>query len=205
MSEAPKTFASALAYLAWRGVLLLTFFDAFHTLTGTTGYDWLAFGGGRFALWAPVVNGVALSGMGLFYAWLRLRRDPDPPHDLAKLERYPKAIVAYGALYLATGVLSGLAHAPTWSACLVMLTGSIALWATVDPTWQGAAASVAAAVLGTTAEIVLVKLGTFHYAESQRDLAGAVPIWLPALYLGAGPSLGSWSTRVYLPILRPRR
>jgi hypothetical protein len=70
---------------------------------------------------------------------------------------------------------------------LVLVAGAWAIWLMVDGSVQGAALAVLNAVAGCTTEIVLTHVGAFRHL--QPDALG-IPVWLPALYLAAGPALG---------------
>ena len=76
---------------------------------------------------------------------------------------------------------------------LVLLLGAFTAWRIVDRTWQGVVLAVGNAVTGCTTEIVLTHIGAFRHL--QPDVFG-IPIWLPGLYLVAGPAVGQLARRV---------
>lgn len=168
------------------GAVTISFFDGFHTFSGTTEYPnvWLL----KMAWWTPLLFGsvVALGGLvyDRAYRWLR------GPARLPSWERISTAFVLFGFLYFASGFLPIRGGAML----IVLVAGAFALWLMLDGSPQGIALAAMNAIAGCTTEIVLTRLGAFRHL--QADIAG-IPIWLPGLYLAAGPAIGQLARKVF--------
>ena len=137
--ERMATFARVVVLFLF-GAIVFSFFDGFHTHSGTTRYAdvvvWQA------AWWVPLLFGASI-GLGgpafaLGYRALGGARAPPPWSTLAA------AFVAFGALYFFSGFYHG---ANAWK-LLVLAVSAATLWAVVDRTWQGAACALGASVTG---------------------------------------------------------
>lgn len=175
------------AFLWLLGAVVVAFFDGFHTHSGTTRYAapviW------QMAWWTPLLFGASVGIGGPIYAIgvrrigaSRPRRPPPPARDLGI------GFAIFGVLYFASGYLP----ASNGVKLAVLLCGAAVLFGWLDRTGAGAIMALVTAVTGPLVEITLVRLGTF--AHLQPDFAG-IPMWLPALYLCAGPTLGQIARR----------
>ena len=167
------------------GAIVVSFFDGFHTHSGTTRYPhpWLW----QMAPWVPLLFGASVGIGGPVYAALYPRvggrRAPPPARDLVI------AFVLFGALYFSTGFLP----ASSGAKLALLLVGAAVFHLWLDRTVQGLALSLGTAIVGPCVEASLVHLGAFEYVHP--EVLG-VTIWLPALYLCSGPVLGQLSRRV---------
>ena len=175
-----------LAMLFVFGATAITFFDGFHTYSGTTEYAhlWIL----RMAWWTPLLFGSTVAFGGWIYAegYRRL----GGPERLATWGELASAFVLFGLLYFASGYL------PVSNAAklLVLVAGAAVVWRVVDRSRQGIMLAVFNAMAGCATEMVLTHFGAFRHL--QADLLG-IPIWLPGLYLAAGPALGQLARKVY--------
>ncbi len=170
------------------GAVAISFFDGFHTHSGTTRYTTIV--ALQAAWWVPLLFGASV-GLGgpafaIGYRTLGGAREPPPWSALAA------AFVAFGALYFFSGFFHG---ANAWKLCVLSL-GAATLWGVLDRTWQGAACALGAALAGPGVEVVLTHVGAFEHL--QADFLG-IPMWLPALYACAAPVLGHGSRRFLWP------
>jgi hypothetical protein len=177
----PKRVAVLFAF----GAVVISFFDGFHTFSGTTAYA-SPLGASRMAWWTPLIFG-ASTGLGgpafaLGYARLGGTRSPPPWGPLVA------AFVSFGALYFFSGFYRG----PNAVKLGVLAAGAVVLFLVLDRTWQGALCALATAATGPLVEIVLVRAGTFVHL--QPDFLG-IPMWLPALYLASAPVIGHGARR----------
>lgn len=172
------------AFLWLLGATAVSFFDGFHTHSGTTRYAapvlW------QMAWWTPLLFGASVGLGGPVYAMGVQRmgggRPPPPWRDLAI------GFAGFGGLYFASGYLP----ASNGAKLAMLLAGAALLFGWLDRTRAGAIMALVTAVSGPLVEITLVHLGTF--AHLQPDFAG-IPMWLPGLYLCAGPTLGQIARR----------
>lgn len=172
------------AFLWLLGATAVSVFDGFHTHSGTTRYAtpvlW------QMAWWTPVLFGASVGLGGPVYALgVRLLgggQPPPPARDLAI------GFAIFGLLYFASGYLP----ASNGVKLAMLLAGAAFLFGWLDRTRAGAVMTLVTAVTGPLVEITLVRLGTF--AHLQPDFAG-IPMWLPGLYLCAGPTLGQIARR----------
>jgi len=167
------------------GATIGTLLDAMHTFGGATEYlhPFVL----RTAWWVPLLFMSAYGFGGFLYAlgW----------DKLAGPARWPSwgeaigGVVGFAALY----AVSAFLPASNVIKLVLLLSGAIALWLWLDRSWQGIALGVVAAFCGPFTEFVLWRLGLFRHLAP--DLFG-LPMWLPALYLAAGPSFGQFARRV---------
>jgi hypothetical protein len=167
------------------GAIVISFFDGFHTFSGTTAYAH-PLGASKMAWWTPLIFG-ASTGLGgpafaLGYARFGGTLAPPPWNKLVS------AFVSFGALYF----FSGFYHGPNEVKLAVLVAGAVAFFLWLDRTWQGALCALATAATGPLVEIVLVHFGTFVHV--QPDFLG-IPMWLPALYLASAPVIGHGARR----------
>lgn len=169
------------------GAIVVSFFDGFHTHSGTTRYPhpwrW------EMAPWVPLLFGASVGIGGPVYAALYPKvggsRPPPPTRDLAI------GFVVFGALYFSTGFWA--ASSPAKLALL--LAAAVVLHGWLDRTLPGFLLSLGVAVVGPCVEATLVHTGAFEYLHPD---AFGVPMWLPALYLCSGPVLGQLARKVLL-------
>jgi hypothetical protein len=150
------------------------------------------------AWWTPLLFGASVGIGGPIYAvgvrliaGSRPRRPPPPVRDLAV------GFAIFGVLYFGSGYLP----ASNGVKLAILLCGAVVLFGWLDRTGAGAIMTLVTAVTGPLVEITLVHLGTFVHL--QPDFAG-IPMWLPGLYLCAGPTLGQIARRVLEPDLGER-
>lgn len=175
----------AFAVLAALGATVGAALDGTHVRTGTLSYptpDFL-----RMEWWVPLLFAGAGVAIGLARPlWERLldRRTPRPS----------LAITAFGmSLFMGSYVLSGLLPF-AWSTTAMVLAMLFAIaWSVCDRTSLGMFLAVATALLGTSVEIMLVRMGLFSYAHP--DIAGVVG-WLPWLYCTAAVGVGILGKRL---------
>lgn len=183
MTMLARTLPRVLVLFAF-GAVVITFFDGFHTHSGTTRYATVvAF---QMAWWAPLLFGASVGLGGPLFAvgYRSLGGTRAPPPWLA----LGAAFVSFGALYY----FSGFFHGANATKLGVLSFAALVLWGVLDRTWQGAACALGAALSGPAVEVALVHLGAF--AHLQPDALG-IPMWLPALYACAAPVLGHASRR----------
>jgi hypothetical protein len=156
------------------GAIVGSFFDGFHTHSGTIAYArpvlW------QMAWWVPALFAVAYALTGIGY--VLANRSCGRPDWFG--------FVCFGALYW----LSAYLPASSSVRLVVLSAGGIGIWAVRDRSPATLVFGMMAALLGPAFEITLVTLGAFSYRAP--DVAG-VGLWLPALYFasasGAGPLL----------------
>lgn len=177
-----------LLFFALLGAVMGTALDALHVANETAGYEhvWL-FPVLNVAWYVPLEFTVAGMVVGMLRPELdeelqRKRSDLPIAHSLWGLVCLVIAWAGSGLLTRArvenTLIAGGLA---------VIAVGA---WALLDKTWQGAVAAFITAAIGVGVETGLVLwTGTYHYTVP--DLFGAVPVWLPALYLTACIAVGN--------------
>jgi hypothetical protein len=167
----------AVLHLAVAGATLGVAMDAVHVWNGVLAYpDPPSLG---VAWWTFPLYACASAGLGMVPLVL-LGASTSSLH-------FERAMVAFCAAYLLSSVLRGWACASCMLA-FAALNGKLADNCSVD----GLMHSVAAAVAGTAVEIALVKQGAFRHFET--TLFGAVPLWLPLLYMVASPAVRSYAS-----------
>lgn len=180
----PGRWGGAVVRLALLGATVGVALDAIHTHTGTTAYTtpWVL----RMAWWVPPLfagAGVAI-GLGRPIATRLLGDAPVAP----PAGRVALAMALFVVAYALSGVLP-LANADV----ALVLVGVFALtWTLCDRSALGLGLAAAAAIGGTVVEATLVAAGAFRYATPD---VGGVAVWLPALYVTAGVSVGLLGSR----------
>jgi hypothetical protein len=153
--------------------------DAGHVQSGTTTYLMT----GVPFIWESAVWFVALVGIGtVATAELRLRLAP------VRESSDDDFSVAVGAVAVVIGIYALTAlvlDEPLLPAAVVIYVLAAVVWHISGDGWASAACGIAAAVFGTTVEILLSAAGVFEYDPS-IDLLLGVPPWLPALYFAFG-------------------
>jgi hypothetical protein len=170
------------------GAVLLSFFDGFHTHSGTIEYPHPLIL--RMAWWTPLLFGATAAGGGWVYARAYERLGGD--RRTAPWPLLAGAFCGFGSLYFATGFWA----APDAVKLAALAAGAIVLWLLVDRSWQGALLAVPTVVGGCAVEIALVHASAFRYVDGR--LLG-VAAWLPGLYLAAAPAVGQLARRVLAP------
>jgi hypothetical protein len=159
--------------------VVISFFDGFHTHSGTTEYPHVVIL--KMAWWTPLLFGSVVGFGGLLYD--RAYRWMNGPERLPSWDQLVTALFLFGLLYASSGFLP-INNTPK---LILLLAGALLVWLRVDGSRQGLVLAALNAALGCTTEIVLTHFGAFRHL--QADIAG-IPIWLPGLYLAAGPTLG---------------
>jgi hypothetical protein len=171
------------------GAVVITLFDAFHTLSGTTAYVGLH-QSARLEWWTPLVFGAGTTVGGSVFAGLYRAlggtKDPPPWRVLAS------ALWCFGALYFFSGFFRG----SNATKLVVLALAATAAFVWLDRTWQGAVCAMVLTIIGPSLEIILVRVGTFVHL--QPDFLG-IPMWLPALYLCSAPVMGHGSRKLLAP------
>lgn len=175
----------AFAVLAALGATVGAALDGTHVRTGTLSYptpDFL-----QMEWWVPLLFAGAGVAIGLARPlWERLldRRTPRPSLGITALGM---------GLFIVSYVLSGLLPF-AWSTVAMILAVLFAItWSACDRTSLGIFLAVSTALLGTSIEIMLVRMGLFSYTHP--DLAGVVG-WLPWLYCTAAVAVGILGKRL---------
>lgn len=175
----------AFAVLAALGATVGAALDGTHVRTGTLSYptpDFL-----RMEWWVPLLfagAGVAIGLARPFWERILDRRTPRPSLGITALGM---------GLFMGSYVLSGLLPF-AWSTVAMILAVLFALtWSICDRTSLGIFLAVATALLGTSVEIMLVRMGLFSYTHP--DIAGVVG-WLPWLYCTAAVGVGVLGKRL---------
>ncbi len=177
----------ATGVLAALGATVGTALDAIHTHTDTLAYPEPAFF--REAWWVPPLFAAAGVAIGLARPlWERLLRLRSPPPS-------GRVVVLGIGLFVLAYALSGLLPFPWPTRSLVLAAVAAVAWTVCDRTGLGIFLAVSTALLGTSVEIGLVRVGAFAYAPDQRDLAG-VAGWLPWLYASASIAVGALGKRL---------
>ena len=175
---------SRLLALAAFGGVVITFFDGFHTHSGTTRYATTVLC--EAAWWAPLpfALGMGVGGPAyvLGYRALGGRRPP------AAWPALGAAFAAYGALYAFSGYYAG-SNAAKLAA---LAAAAVLLHAWLDRTLAGASMALVTAIVGPLVEVVLVHAGVFTHLKA--DVLG-VPVWLPALYACSAVVIGQGARR----------
>lgn len=177
-----------LLFFAALGAIVGTCLDALHVWNKTAGYE---------NVWTFPVLDVAwyvpleFTAAGIIVGMLRPELDEELQRKRSDL---PTAQVISGLVCLVvawagSGVLTRARIDNTLIAG-ALTTVAVGAWALLDKTWQGAVAALITAAIGVGVESGLVLwTGTYHYTVP--DLFGAVPVWLPALYLIACVAVGN--------------
>jgi hypothetical protein len=167
--------------LALLGATFGTLFDWAHVRTGAIGYPRPDMFG--IAWWVPLLYTCASLAIGLSHpiADRLLGRRPRFPHTRARL-----AVGFFGlcAIWFASGALPF----STMVVSAFLAPAALALWWTLDRTWQGLLAAVATAIVGFAVEVVLSRAGFFHHTHP--DVLG-IAVWLPWIYVAASVGLGN--------------
>jgi hypothetical protein len=167
------------------GAVVLSFFDGFHTHSGTTEYTHpVAL---RMAWWVPLLFGTTAALGGWLYATGHRRLGGG--EAVPSWPRVAGAFFGFAGLYF----LSGFWAAPDAIKLAALAGGGVVLWLVVDRTWQGALLAVPTMIGGCAVEIALVHVDAFRYVHG--SLLG-VALWLPGLYLAATPAVGQLARRV---------
>lgn len=181
----PRRFALLFLF----GAVVITVFDGFHTISGTTAYAG-PYQASRLAWWTPLLMGAGTAvGASMFVAMYRAlggSRQPPQWNVLAS------ALWCFGAMYF----FSGFYHGPNTTKMAVLGVAGLAAFWWLDRTWQGAVCTLSCMLVGPLTEVLLVRAGTFVHL--QPDLLG-IPMWLPTLYLCAAPVIGHGARRLLLP------
>jgi hypothetical protein len=170
------------------GAVVITLFDGFHTLSGTTAYAG-PYHASRLTWWTPLVFGLSTTIGGPVYAGIYRALGGNkaaPPWSVLA-----SAFWCFGAFYF----FSGFFHGSNMTKLVVLAFAGIALFVWLDRTWQGAVCALVLMTIGPVTEILLVRAGTFVHL--QPDFLG-IPMWLPALYLCSAPVIGHGSRRILL-------
>lgn len=164
-------------------------FDQIHVQLGVERYQEQQLFGQPW--WVPPEFGIAtvlLLVGALPLARARLRRGVAP----ASLAALALGFGLFAAAYLATGLFDSSSHA--------LLVGLVALWAARMAGSPGrreeALFSLGLAVGGTAWESFLTSTGVYGFL---RPGLGSVPLWLPGLYLNAGPLAVQIASRLTAP------
>ena len=168
------------------GAVAISFLDGFHTHSGTTEYpDPVVL---QMAWWVPLLFGsvVAIGGLAYdrAYRWMR------GPARLPSWQHLTNALFLFAFLYMGSGYLPMRNGAKL----LLLLAGAYGIWLLVDGSAQGVALALLNVIAGCTTEIILTRIGAFRHL--QADVLG-IPMWLPALYLAAGPALGQLARKIF--------
>jgi hypothetical protein len=167
----------ALVHLAVAGATLGVAMDAVHVWNGVHAYPTPTSLG--VAWWTFPLYACASAGLGLVPLLFM--------GASTSALQFERAMVAFCVAYLLSSVLRG------WACALCMLAFAALNWKLADKcSNQGLMHSAAAAVAGTAVEIVLVRQGAFRHFET--TLLGAVPLWLPLLYMAASPAVRSYAS-----------
>ena len=177
-----KNIASS-AILFITGALLGSFFDGFHTHSGTTFYShpWIL----KMAWWVPLLFGSATLAIGDSHARFDslLGRNKEIPSWTAVFV----GLIIFGMIYCASGFL------PQSLKFFFTLGGALFLWLLFDRTWQGIMLGVGTGLAGSLVEITLIHFDYFHYTNPDH---WGIPDWLPLLYFGASVSVGNLGRKV---------
>ncbi len=178
----PKRFVLLFLF----GAVVITVFDGFHTLSGTTAYAG-PYQASRLAWWTPLLMGAGTAGGGATFVGLyrALGGTRQPPQWNA----FASALWCFGALYF----FSGFYHGANATKLAVLGVAGLAFFWWLDRTWHGAVCALSVMLVGPAVEILLVRAGTFVHL--QPDFLG-IPMWLPALYLCAAPVIGHGARRL---------
>lgn len=151
--------------------------DAGHVQSGTTVYlktgvpfIW------ESAFWFAAMVGAATVAAAELRLWIAPAR-PD-----ASISDGVGAIGVMVGIYAITALVRDEPLLP--STVIVYMLAAIA-WHVSGDGWPGAICGLAAAIVGTATEIVMVQAGIFEYAAEIDGLWGVAP-WLPALYFAFG-------------------
>lgn len=182
-SRTDAASVGAVALVALAIGLACTALDALHVASGTLVYAHP--GSLHQPLWVAPQFIALITVTLLALRWFPL---VEAHPDLADRQVFIDAAVM-GGLYAASsligahGWLGALVFLAVWLARLVRRPGRVDV----------VVLSVLAAIIGPAYEVLLIHLGAFHYAH---PTVLGVPLWLPMLYLNAGPLLQSLRVRL---------
>ncbi len=167
------------------GALVLTFFDGFHTHSGTTVYTTELFL--KAAWWAPLNFGlgVALGGPIFAIIYSVLGGTKAPP----SFARLAPGFVVFACCYYFSGFYKGSNE----HKLAVLSAAATGLYLVYDRTLPGLICLLVTSATGPVVEITLVHLGLFKHL--QPDWRG-IPVWLPGLYAVSAPVIGHGCRRV---------
>lgn len=160
------------------GAILGPWADSFHTHAGVLSYyKVLAF---QMAWWVPLLFGLATVLIGFSHIHLDDRFAMQP-----QARNWVEIFWALG-LFLVIYKLSALLQS---SGIKLFLLGFLSLttWYFLDRRVLGLGQALLTALVGSLAEILLIKFKLFFYWEP--DFLG-IPLWLPFLYMAASVSVG---------------
>lgn len=172
------------------GAIIGSFFDAFHTHSGTTFYTkvWLL----KMAWWVPLLFGSSAVLIGFTHLDfdLRLRNSP------LRLSWFEviAGFLAFGALYFASAFINPIAdgftlfHLSHSNKIVFLGLGAFLIWLAFERSWIGFMLGIATTVVGCTVESTLTGLNQFHYVKP--DFL-RIPYWLPFLYFAASVAVGN--------------
>lgn len=177
--------------LFFAGFFLGTLGDYCHVISRTDAYPAHVY---RYYLagvpfWVPFVFGVAALAIGLSH----LEADRWLGPSWTRPGAGSALVVAYGlAVFVGLYALSGFLRFSPIINHLILALGALSIWLGLDRTWQGLLLAFATAIVGSVAEIAMVRLGVFFYYPRAAHLLG-VPDWLPWLYVGASVAVGNFA------------
>ena len=164
--------------------------DAFHVHSGTTDYPKDVFGLylWRLPFWVPLIFGCAGLAIGLSHPQMdRLLGAPQQRPGSRSLDLVVFGIAAFLGIYAMTAYAPLV---PEGSLDVLIAVSALLMWGLLDRTWQGLVLAVLTALVGTTTEILLVKLGAFEYLPPKNGLFGVLTS-LPWLYISASVAVGN--------------
>ena len=170
------------------GAVVLSFFDGFHTHSGTTVYrETLAL---PAAWWTPLLFASAAGFGGLAYALAHRRLAP--AHPQPPWSQIGIFMLVYGACYAATAWV----RVSPWSMLALLAAAAAGAWWLLDRSPVGIVLALATGVTGCATEASLIAGGHFRY--TRPDVVG-VPVWLFGLYLLSAVVVGAMARRLVTP------
>ena len=170
------------------GATLGTFGDWMHVMSHTLGYPNpiapIPWTGQPF--WVPFLFGFAVLSTG--QAHLASRSFFCIPPREVPFSTVITGAIAFLVLY---GLSGSLPHNIGNIRDLVLSIGALSIFIFFDRTIHGLMLGLITALIGTTVEILLTRLGVFSYSPYFQNLFG-VPTWLPWLYLAASVAIGNF-------------
>src|SRR4029450_10927465 len=138
------------------GAILGSFYDGFHTHSGTTYYPdpWIL----KMAWWVPLNFGLAILAVANSHVMMdRLLGRPSRPLSWGEIVL---GLLLFGAVYWMSGYL------PTDKLKYICVyAGGILIWILFDRTWQGFVLALMTGVVGSAVEITLIAFKLFFYVR----------------------------------------
>jgi hypothetical protein len=178
------------------GAILAPLGDHFHVATGVTEYlvDFGPRWFGRSPLWFTLLVAPYMGALAVLQGRLT-----GPAAAASRTDAAPRPSAwAWSAPVLVLGLYLMSSFYPSREGGaleVLMFAAAAALYLVFDRSRRGLALALAAAVVASATELILINLGVFRYLPDSDELFGVAP-WLIALYFAAAVAVGALGRRL---------